>query len=356
MEKDFDYIIAGQGLSGSLLAWFALKKGLRPLVIDREDARSASRVAAGLVNPITGRRMVKTWKADEIIPFALQTYREMESCFQDTFYHEINIQKVFKNAEQQNEWLARSADPAYRGYVANSKSPGIPEYLLEQDLGGIEITQSGFLDTVKFLNNVRKYLMAEGLLCEGSLDYADITVDEQQVCWQQYRSRYLVFCEGSAARDNPFFYWLPFSFVKGQILTIHAPRLQTDKIINRDFWLLPLGAGYFRAGSTYETDIDNPLPTHAGYEQLTNLLSKQLKVPYEVLDQQAGIRPATQDVRPFLGTHPEYQRLAILNGMGSKGVSLAPYFARQMTDFLENEGILTEKANIYRWYKRYQSS
>ncbi len=349
----FDYIIVGQGLSGSLLSWFALQKGLKPLVIDNNDPGSASRVAAGLVNPITGRRMVKTWMADDILPFALQTYRGLENHLNDTFYFEKNVQKVFKNIEQQNEWLARSANPEYKGYVADSEKPGIPEEFLVNELGGIEITKSGFLDTKTFLSHYRKFLKHKGLLMEEQLSYDELIIGGSGIKRGGDSARYIIFSEGSEARYNPWFNWLPFSFVKGQILTIKAQQLKMDKILNKDFWLIPLGNGYFRSGSTYETDIDNPYPTEEGFQQLKRLLDKNLKVPYEVIDQQAGIRPATQDVRPYLGLHPEDRVIGIFNGMGSKGVSLAPYFASQMINFLEGEGTLNEKVNINRYFKRY---
>lgn len=349
----YDYLIVGQGLSGSLLAWFALKKGLSPLVIDQEDPRAASRVAAGLVNPITGRRLVKTWRADEILPFALKTYRELENKCQDQFYFEKNVQKVFKNVEQQNEWLARSANPEYKGYVANSESPGIPEEFLVNELGGIEITYSGYLDTRTFLSHMRNLLKNKGLLLEEHLNYDAFQANSEGVSWNGYQARYLIFCEGSAVKDNPYFNWLPFSLVKGQILTIQANQLQMDKILNKDFWLIPLGNGYFRAGSTYETDIDNPYPTQEGFNQLKKLLDNNLKVPYTVIDQQAGIRPATRDVRPFLGLHPEYRSIGMVNGMGSKGVSLAPFFTQEMVRFLEGEEELSEKVNIVRHLKRF---
>lgn len=349
----YDYLIVGQGLSGSLMAWFALNKGLTPLVIDKHDSNAASRVAAGLVNPITGRRLVKTWRADEIIPFAVETYRKLEEQFKDGFYFEKNIQKVFKNTEQQNEWLARSANPEYQGYLANSEEPGIPEEFLVNELGGIEITQSGYLDTNTFLNHFRNFLKEKGLLLAESLHYDNVYNDKDLIHWGNYSARYLIFCEGSSARNNPFFNWLPFSLVKGQILTIKADSLKMGKILNKDFWLVPLGNGYFRAGSTYETDIDNPNPTPEGLAKLESLLDKNLKVPYEIVKQQAGIRPATQDVRPYLGIHPDYRNIAIVNGMGSKGVSLAPFFTNQMVKFLQGECEISEKVNINRYLERY---
>lgn len=67
---EFDYLIVGQGIAGTLLTHFLLKKNKKFLVADLYNPNSASSVAAGLFNPVTGRRLVKTWKADSI--FLLQ--------------------------------------------------------------------------------------------------------------------------------------------------------------------------------------------------------------------------------------------------------------------------------------------
>ena len=345
----YDCIIVGQGLAGSMLAWFMLRSGEVPLVIDNGDPNSASRVAAGLVNPITGRRMVKTWMADTIIPFALDTYRELEEKFNSRFYHAMNIRKVFKNVMQQNEWLARSADPAYIAYVADSNTTGISEDLIEQPYGGIEVKHSGYLDTRAFLGTFREYLRQQGLLAEITFDHQTMGLDEKGVNFHEYQAERIIYCEGVSVRHNPYFKSLPFSFVKGQVLTIKAGQLNTEKIINKDFWLIPLGNAYFRAGSTYERETENPNPTEQGCKQLCELLDQNLKVPYEVVDRQAGIRPASMDVRPFIGFHPEFPKIGIFNGLGSKGVSLAPYLAKRLVDYLEKGRELPLSVNINRY-------
>lgn len=89
-----DFIIAGQGLAGSLLAWFLLKQGSTILVVDDGFQASSSRVAAGIIHPITGRRLVKTWQADTLIPFAFNCYREMESTLDSKFLMKLGYLKL----------------------------------------------------------------------------------------------------------------------------------------------------------------------------------------------------------------------------------------------------------------------
>ncbi|MEL7021711.1 MAG: hypothetical protein AAGK47_08885, partial [Bacteroidota bacterium] len=60
-------------------------------------------------------------------------------------------------------------------------------------------------------------------------------------------------------------------------------------------------------------------------------------------------RPTVKDRRPFLGKHPDFSRLAIFNGLGTKGASLGPYFAQQMTNHLLQQTALEPDVDITRF-------
>src|SRR5688572_10582855 len=81
-----DYIIIGQGLCGTFLSWNLMKAGKRVLVIDEDSPYTATKVASGIINPVTGRRIVRTWRIEELLPFALETYT--------SFGNELNTQLV----------------------------------------------------------------------------------------------------------------------------------------------------------------------------------------------------------------------------------------------------------------------
>nr|MBX2815191.1 FAD-dependent oxidoreductase [Saprospiraceae bacterium] len=48
-----------------------------------------------------------------------------------------------------------------------------------------------------------------------------------------------------------------------------------------------------------------------------------------------GVRPTTPDRRPFLGQSSDQPGLFILNGLGTKGLSLAPYLSKVLIQWMD---------------------
>jgi glycine/D-amino acid oxidase-like deaminating enzyme len=76
-----------------------------------------------------------------------------------------------------------------------------------------------------------------------------------------------------------------------------------------------------------------------------------LKVPFKIVDHKASVRPANIERRPFVGFHPTYKNVGILNGMGTKGCSLAPFFAKQLADHIISGNEILVEADIKRFTK-----
>jgi len=80
----FDYIIVGQGICGTFLSWNLLKAGKKILVIDEPYQSSSTKVASGIINPVTGRRVVTTWMIEELLPFAFNAYTAIGNEVEET--------------------------------------------------------------------------------------------------------------------------------------------------------------------------------------------------------------------------------------------------------------------------------
>lgn len=329
----FDYLVVGQGIAGSLLSWFLLQAGKTVLVIDAYDANSASRIAGGLVNPITGRKFVKTWLADELLPFATSTYKMIEEELGDSFYKAIPIIHVFDSIKQQNDWSVRCATAEYKAYLANETILRFDSSKVKNELGAFEIGGAHKLDTIKFLNLYRNYLKDKGALLEEQFDYAALQVGEQ-VQYKEYTVDKIIFCEGIAAKENRYFNTLPFTPAKGECLHIVIENFYNDKVLKDEVAIMPIEGNNYYIGATHEQHFTTADITDQGKAELEEKLGRILNSPYQITAHQAAVRPATKHRRPFVGMHPRHSNVGILNGLGTKGVSLAPYFAQQLVRHL----------------------
>ncbi len=350
-NRSIDYIIVGQGLAGTALAYILHKTGKKIAVIDQDSEQTSSKVAAGLYNPITGRKLVRTWKANELFPFLETFYQDLELVTKQKFLFDLPIYRPFFSVEQQNEWMAKSENDEYSQFV--KKTSFDPKYeAVHNDSGGVELAHSGYLEVPVYLMALRNYFIQNELLISEQFDFNQLELFDRHVEYKNIRASKIIFCEGPRASENPYFNWLPFSLVKGEILTFKS-NLQIDNIVNRGVFVIPRGHETFRTGSNYNNNDRSWDVTEKGRQEIEERLKQLISCDYEVISQKAGIRPATRDRKPFIGLHPKYETIGIFNGLGTKGVSLAPYFAQQFCNYLESDEQLDSEVNISRYFSLY---
>jgi glycine/D-amino acid oxidase-like deaminating enzyme len=95
-----DILIVGQGLAGSLLAWELECAGISFVIADRGHSTAATLAAAGIINPITGRRLAKSWRIDVFHPFARATYRALERALGVTLWREMRVRRFFADERE----------------------------------------------------------------------------------------------------------------------------------------------------------------------------------------------------------------------------------------------------------------
>lgn len=350
-----DYIIVGRGIAGTVLAYTLMRRGCKVAMPEMTASPTASAVAAGIVNPVTGKKLSKTWRAESLFSFLTPFYRQMESTLGEQFFHQMPVYRLFDTMEEQNTWLGRTADPEYSRFI-RSATRLYPDALY-QPFGGMEIIEAGYVNIPFLLESFQTWFREKGIHRPGIFNTGEVELENGRVKWQDVVARKIIFCEGSFGKDNPYFNWLPFRPVKGELLTVCIPGAEFRHIINRHLFIMPTQrADTYRAGATYEWKDLNWAPTGAAHGEITGRLEKLLRVPFQVLEQKAGIRPATADRRPFIGTHPAVPEVAIFNGLGTKGVSLAPYFAEQFAEHLLNDKELDSEVNIHRYNSLYYLS
>ena len=352
LYKEVDAIIVGQGIAGTALAYRLIKGNKKVVVIDRHDKHSASRVAPGVVNPIVLKRLTTSWKAAEIIPFAEKFYRELERFTSSAFFYKVPIFRLLATREERVFWTQKAREPG-TGVFMEETIQQPPEKWNIQAFDGGYIKEGAYLDTETMLNAFRQFLQQKNLLINERFEYKDLFIQPGFVQYRGIEAKKVIFCEGPVALENPFFQWLPFKLTKGEVLTIKAPGLKVDRIINRKMFLLPVGNGTYKVGATFDWEQLDTQTTEKAKNELCDKLEKVIKAPYEIIDHQAGIRPTVKDRRPLIGFHPEHVSIGVFNGMGTKGVMLAPYFADHFFQYMEGQVPALEKEVDIRRFSEY---
>ncbi|UII28585.1 FAD-binding oxidoreductase [Fulvivirga maritima] len=351
MAVIYDYLIIGQGLAGSALAYHLLELNKKILVIDENRENTSSKVAGGLYNPVTGRKMVKTWKADSLFPFMQEFYKNIEKLLETEFLHETPIYRPFISMEEQNEWMGKSATPEYSRFIKKVHQGNLYDFSKDK-FGGVELNYSGYLSVSKYLEAYQAYLKEKDSFIEGRFVYDDLKVETDEVSYKDIRSKKIIFCDGLGSQEGSYFSWLPFRPVKGEVIQIDAD-IELSHILNRGVFVVKKGDHFYEVGSNYDNQNLNWEPTQKAREEILGKMADISDFSYEVTHQKAGIRPATADRRPIIGMHPEHETIGIFNGLGTKGVSLAPFFAHQFVQYLEADKELMPEVNISRYFSLY---
>jgi glycine/D-amino acid oxidase-like deaminating enzyme len=356
MSHQVDALIIGQGLAGTLLAADLMARGVRVLVVDDGHRSSSTRMAAGLLNPVSGMRLTKSRQADRFVPEALRTYAGLEQRWGATFYHPMPMLRIFRSERQRADWLKRLASPGYAAYLQAPLAPeALPAGLHAPHGAGLQ-QQTGYLDTQAFLDAGRRWLRAQDALYEGRFDWSGLQLKEQGIRWREWTVQRVIGCEGYRGEDNPWFGWLPFRPCKGQILTLETRDPLPPWILNRGTWLLPLGAGRARIGATYEREGMDTGPSAEARESLMREAHALFpdRVRWTLVEEATGVRPGTRDKMPLVGLHPEHPRLGMCNGFGSKGVLMAPYYTRRLAASLVEGAVMPEEASLRRWWNPHE--
>jgi len=350
----FDYLIVGQGLAGSIVAWLLIHEGQRVLIADNQPQSAASRTAAGIINPVTGRRWVKTPYIDICLPAAHRLYDVFEQQFDRLFFHNRGFLRLLRSAADCAALQKRRSDADYTDYLGDYLAPGSTGYALDDPWGCVAQSGCGYLQTELLLDLLRCWFQDSGCLVEAPFVFEDLDLERTPLRWCGRPIHRIVFCEGARAVNNPWFRWLPFQLSKGDILTLATDNPMPCHIIHREQWMLPMDEGTFKFGASYQWAPLDSRPDEKAARHLLDRLDTFFKpaVRAEVIRHQSGIRPGTRDKQPFIGVHPRYDHLLMFNGFGSKGVLLIPWYAQRLVDLLRHNAPLPPHADIRRFYPK----
>ena len=344
-----DYIIVGLGLAGLSFAEQLIAEN-KSFIVFEDNSQTSSLVAGGVYNPVILKRFTPVWNAKSQLDIAMPFYEALEKKLGLGFDDKFATRKVFKSIEDQNNWFIASDKPKLSEFmnpqIINEKVDGIIA-----DFGFGEVYQTGRVNTPKLVSAYREYLIGQDCIRFEAFEHADIEFTSTGITYKELEADRIVFCEGFGLKSNPFFNYLPLNGTKGETITIHAPNLDIDFLVKSSVFVLPMENDLFKIGATFNRTDKTSNTTEEGRAELIEKLDKVISVPYTIVDQSAGVRPTVKDRRPLVGVHEEYPQLAVLNGMGTRGVMIAPSMAKELYGYLEHGKILDVEADIKRYAK-----
>ena len=342
-----DCIIVGQGLCGTLLSYELVKAGKSVLVIDESQPYTSGKVASGLINPVTGMRVAKSWMMDELLPVAIDRYSELEQELNISIINKLSILEFHPNTKHRDTFNERISQ--YPEHLAIHNEEWSRQFNYHYGIG--EVTSSMVIDIRTLQDAWRTKLKATDALLEERFSEENVQINGDSISYKGTTADKIIFCDGAAGLNNKWFSLLPFSLNKGEILLASIPGLPRDHVYKHSLKIAPWENDLFWVGTSFEWTFDH-LDTTDTFRQRTEWqLNNWLKLPYTIHDHWASVRPATIDHKPFAGFHPLHPNIGILNGMGAKGCSQAPYFAMSLANNIISGTPIHREADVARYQR-----
>lgn len=346
-ENEKHFLIVGAGLSGLCVAIQLERRGYRVTLVDN-GINHSSIVAAGMINPLVFRRMNKSWRVDDFLPFINTFYSALEQQTGEAFFHPVIIRRMFSSQQEREMWIEKETTPEFESYMHPITAEDDTYSLAINDFGSARLKGSCYIDTHRFLPAIKKFLNQRVQFLHEEFDYHGL--NNTQYKGIVYSD--VIFCEGFMGKNNPWFSDLPLGQTKGETLLIRSESLPEDVSLNRKCFVLPKGNKTFKIGSNYQWNTIDPTPSDSGKETILNNLAHLTKEAVEVLEHSAGIRPTTIDRRPLIGTHQHNKNYHLFNGLGSKGYMIAPLLSNEFVEYLLDGKEINPEANIERFYNK----
>ncbi|MEZ4800765.1 MAG: FAD-dependent oxidoreductase [Flavobacteriales bacterium] len=348
MKKEI--LIIGQGIAGTSLAFSLLERGHRVQLIDDGHLSSSSKVAAGMWNPASFKKLSLGWKAAEQLQLAEAFYIKIEEKLGIKFYHPMQLYRIFPDQHSANEWDEKSAQKEFSSILSPEIGPPLKD--VKAPFGYGIVKHAGWCNLPAYLQVAADYFRENNMLVEEKFEASQLDIQDEKFFYEKKKYDRVVLSIGYKNQTIPYFENIPIYPNKGQVLTLSFDNYKEDKLLNYGNFLLPVDEGKYRLGATYEFNDPNPDPTIATREKLLEKLTTVLptQTPH-VLEHKAGYRPTVPDRKPTIGEHHSIPKLYLFNGFGSKAVMYVPYCLPYFIDLIENGTPVPEELDLYRFKK-----
>lgn len=306
--------------------------------------RSASKISAGMVNPIVLKKFNTFWLASEQIEMLTATMQEMKCYLGKTFFVQNPIYRIFHDPNEKLLWLKKRQRADLTPFLSD-EIHHLDEINNPYQCG--KVMQGGYLHVASFFESFYDYLSQNEYWVQELFDYQKLDTDTLQYKDNQFQ--HIVFCEGNAVQHNPFFSFIPIKPNKGHQIEVKIEELTLQNVVKKKHFLIPLENGNFYYGGTYDREDTHPEINPLAVQELTEGLSWICNQDFEIVEKNTAFRPTVADRRPIIGKHPQYNNVFVFNGLGARGVLNGAYFSRQLFAFIENGIPIDDEVAIERF-------
>ena len=352
--KNVDYIIVGMGIAGLVFSKTLRDHGKSFVVID-SPKQGATKASGGVLNPTVLKRFTPAWNTVEFVLKAATFYESLARDIGQKVLSGVAIHRILASVEEQNNWMVASDKEILSRFLS-------PEILknnntaISASFGLGAVTQANIMKPYALLKAYQNFLKNHDQFIEAQFDYQELVVTKTAVQYKDIRATKIVFAEGSGVVHNPYFSIdvsphgkKVFVGNKGEYIIIKAPELQSEAILKGPVMIIPLGDDLYKVGASYGRDDYSTHTTQRACEEISEKLSKMISCDFRVVDQVTGIRPTVKDRKPLVGCLHSTKSVSFLNGLGTRGLTMAPQLAAHLYRYLEHDVPIPEIIDIKRF-------
>ncbi len=350
MKDSKQILIVGQGLAGTILSSYCFKNDIQHKVLDNNHFAAATHAAAGLINPITGRAYVKSWMIEDLIAEAKLCYKYLENLLSIKLLNESVILRSLNTSEQINKWNESTGREGYDSFLDEDLQEFDYNSVLNASNRFGVIKQAFQVDVNQLINVYKVFLRERHMLISDLFNFDLLNSDDGGWTYENEHYSRIIFCEGFQICNNRYFKNLPMQPAKGESLEIEIKNFSTQQILRDEIFLVPLQSGRFWSGGTYLWQYEDHLPSDSWKTEWKSKLQHLIRSDFEIHQHRAGIRPCVKGRKPLIGEHKVQKGLFVFNGLGTKGTSLSPFWAKHLIeDHLINKQSINPLVNIDRF-------
>ncbi len=315
--------VIGGGLAGTALALRLKSLEQEVVLFDLPKENTASRVAAGVLNPVVLKRMNSVWKGEYFYSKSVRFYKDQEKFLGVKFYYDLPIFRRFSSLAERNDWEGLIHSAWFGKGLQASQSKPIEG--LKGEHGGGWFALSGKLDVKAYLNAVHEYFKQEGCFHEERVE-----LDQVDGYTKVKGIDHWIFAVGNKFDQEGHPELKGLHKTKGEYLSVRSGHVWPG-MVNAGHFLIPEENGGFKLGATYAWNEEDLEPNPARIQKLESFLKSELTVSSKVEGVISGFRPSTKNRRPIMGGA---KNRWFLNGLGSRGVLMAPGLAENLVNHI----------------------